>query len=108
MNNYSTSGIIKISARNRRDFEENNKSIVRMLDDKNIALEDIVYTLNNGRDDYDYRTLLGFENRTEFKNALESAIPIKIKENENRVFIVYCVRYENGGYEEISGKNQDF
>lgn len=108
LNNYSTSGIIKISARNRRDFEENNKSIVRMLDDKNIALEDIVYTLNNGRDDYNYRTLLGFENRTEFKNALESAIPIKVKENENRVFIVYCVRYENGGYEEISGKIRIF
>lgn len=79
--------VLKISARTEAAFEKMKRNIVDALDDT-ARLTDMIYTLNAGRDDYGFRSVVPFHDVTDLKNRIENAKPVKVSEEKCKVIFV--------------------
>lgn len=86
--NKEVSSIVKLSAKTENAFERTKRNLLKYLSTQEYSLGDLVYTLNVGRDDYEYRSIISVKNITDLKNSLEKATPIKVQETDVNVLFV--------------------
>jgi len=65
--------VIKLSAKSASSLRRYQQAVMSFLQSSDDSLEDIAYTLNTGRDDYDYRYAQAAENREQAVTLLEKA-----------------------------------
>lgn len=63
--------LLKVSGRTKEAFQKIGELIKTFLNNDEICIEDALYTLNVGRDDYQYRKLIKGRNRKEIIEQLE-------------------------------------
>lgn len=85
--------LLKISAKTKEAFEIMKKNIIEKIEMKDCNLADFIYTMNVGRDDYDYRGVVAVGSIPEFKNSLEMIKPSTIKEEKYKV--IFAIKTES-------------
>lgn len=84
--------LLKLSARTENAFHRMRKEILNYLSEGNMALGDVIYTLNKGRDDYQFRRFISFDSLVGLKNQLEELEPVKIGNAKYKV--IYALGME--------------
>lgn len=102
--NEEPTSLLKISAKTETAFNTIKKNLLKYLSTQEYSLGDLVYTLNIGRDDYQYRSIIPVRNITDLKNSLETVQPVKTRELEDKVFFVMKAEQTENSYEEQFGK----
>lgn len=88
------SSLLKISARTEEAFYRMKKEILQSLGEDFEKTGNLIYTLNAGRDDYEYRAMVPVRNMTDLKNKLETVEPAKPSEENKNVKVIYVVKTE--------------
>lgn len=87
--------LLKLSAKTSNAFENIRKNILNFLSTEEYSLSDLVYTLNVGRDDYEYRNVVPVNSLVGLKNALETVKPIEVSNKEDDFKVIFAVKTEN-------------
>lgn len=64
--------VLRISARTQKSFESNVRAVRCEIENSKFNLNDIIYTLNTGRDDFKFRAAVYFTNKEELLAKLEN------------------------------------
>ncbi|AQS06432.1 condensation domain-containing protein [Clostridium beijerinckii] len=99
----SKENIIKICGRTEKAFYENLKAVMNFIKDYDGAYEELTYTLNTGRDDYDYRKAFVFDNIKDLLNKMEEALPSNTF-NDNKKVVLVLSRQKEDGLNELLNK----
>lgn len=80
--------LVKISAKTEESFYSYLQEIKSYLEKNKVDLNDAIYTLNIGRDDYKYRRLLHVDNLDDLVEQLDMITPAKVKKDMKVVLIL--------------------
>lgn len=80
--------ILKVSAKTKSAFNNNVINIVDFLKGYDGSFESLCYTLNCGRDDYEYRQGFVFKDKDELIRKLETCKYEKIQKDDKKVVLV--------------------
>jgi len=93
--------LLKISAHTPAAFDKVKQDILRSVQETGGRSADLIYTLNTGRDDLEYRAAVYAESFTELQNALETAVPKQAAETPYPV--IFAVKSEDSDNPPIEG-----
>lgn len=74
--------VLKITARTQKSFDYNVKAIKDYIKNSRFNLNDIIYTLNIGRDDYKFKAALYFETKEDLIDKLEDVKPVNSENSD--------------------------
>lgn len=81
--------LVKFSARTESSFWKYKNELIEYLDNNEVSLDNLIYTLNTGRDDYDVRRAFSINDYEDFREKLDLMSPSKVKfENYKLIFVV--------------------
>ena len=85
--------LLKLSAHTPVAFADMKRNVLHAIRKTDSIPSDLIYTLNTGRDDYEYRKVIYAESFTDMLNALESAVPEKTEGKDYQV--IFAVKTED-------------
>lgn len=85
--------IVKVSAKTESAFYNNISILIDFIKKYDGSLSSLCYTLNCGRDDYEYRESITFKDKEELVNKLKNSRYEKISKNEKKLVLI--IRNDN-------------
>lgn len=83
--------MLKLSARSESSFFQYAKELEQYLMCHNMT-EELVYTLNTGRDDYAYRKIIMGKNKEELIEQLRTIRPVSKQEERETIFVIKKIK----------------
>lgn len=78
--------ILKLSARTKNSFIAYKNAILQYMEQVDDNLNDILYTLNSGRDDYEYRRMISIESKDDLIDKLDMLSFVPNRKNSKVYF----------------------
>ena len=79
--------VLKLSAKTESAFAAYVQALAAALEQENENLNDLIYTLNTGRDDFRYRAAVTFEDRETLRQALQTVACQDFGETEEEALV---------------------